>query len=173
MTLSLSPLEIQHRLQAYCGAPRPRRPQLAGDPIPQSARDPAPPAGLLRRSKAQASPTGWWFYQLYQGVDPPPELLTLPVLHTTRFSHEPPPPFWEGDSDTGALRQPGLPIPQLVCHPCTSVSMLRSQWANSRVWGPKIKFWLWEADFEGFIHFSCDNCPNESQQSLIELLAIA
>jgi hypothetical protein len=27
---------------------------------------------------------------------------------------------------------------------------LRSWWGNYGIWGPKIQFWLWEADFEVF-----------------------
>ena len=33
-------------------------------------------------------------------------------------------------------------------HGCRYVVHVRSRWANYRVWGPRIEFWLWEADLK-------------------------
>ena len=45
--------------------------------------------------------------------------------------------------------------------------VLRSRRAKYRVWGLRIEFWLWEADFEVFNNFSWDSCSNVSKDNLL------
>jgi hypothetical protein len=53
------------------------------------------------------------------------------------------------------------------------ILLLKLRWANYRFWGPRIQFWLWEADFEVINQSFVGSLSKRVQRTFILVLASA